>query len=271
MDTLTVLSTWLGAMGTFLSSIVALFQLSAQMRKGHTSRTGFWIVTGVFLISVPLTAYGGYSLYQQYQRAYTDAVRMSKIGTFAPDFAPAQLNELGENSLRNISISEGDLTIPDPLSWYAVTPPTPIAESTESAANTPQQLKNTQPLQINYPKNRGYLYYQSTINRNKWGWSAIALARLTPIDLASRLKLIIVLNTSADDILELKLRDSHGSVGIVYMPIKRGWAAYVIELNNDGFSDVNLSRVQVLQFAHATHLSNHNVATFMVPLVVTAR
>jgi hypothetical protein len=184
MDTLSLLSTWLGAVGTILSAIVALVQLFAQMRQGHTSRTGFWIVTAMFVISAPLTAYGGYSLYKQYEQAVIRAARVSKIAMFAPDFAPAQLNELGENSFRSVYISEGDITVPQPLLWYAVHSP---KQAPESEANMPQELYRTSAWQINYPKNRGCLYYQSTIDRNRWGWSAVALALIAPINLAPNL------------------------------------------------------------------------------------
>ena len=216
MEALSLLSTWLGAVGTFLSAVVALVQLFVQMRKGHTSRIGFWFVTVVFLISAPLTAYGGYSLYNQYKTAYDYALRLSMIARFGPDFAPAQLNELGENSSRSISIYKEHIALPERLSWYAVTSPP------ESTPDTLQELHTTSALQLNFPQEIAYLYYQSTINKNRWGWSAVALSLITPINITSKSKLIILLDSSADDVIELKLRDFHGSVSKLYVPIKKG-------------------------------------------------
>jgi len=260
MDTVSSLGTLLGAVGTLLSAIVALVQLFTQMRQGHTSRPGFWIITVVFVISAPLTAFGGYSLYKKYKRLDQG----SKIALFAPDFAQAELNDLGENSVRSVYIREVPITIPASLPWYTATLSTLIPRSADYTA----QLKETHPLDINYPAKRGFLYYWSTIDRNRPSWSAVRLALITPINLATRSKLIIVLHANVEDTLELKLRDFHGSVDEVHMPIKRGWAAYVLELT-DGFSDINLSQVQMLQFAHPRHLSPHDSTEYMFPLIVT--
>lgn len=246
----TVLAAFIGALATIISAIIGpMVHWWLQLDTNSIQIRWFRIVVIFQIISVVLLVIGIYFIYTNY-------LSSNDVKSFAFDFSPAIFDyNLGENYHEKIIYpANNNPDIPKNLPWYEL-----------KSGN----LVDSGSILINYPINN-YLYYESRLNENRWGWTGFSIKRvfpLSPWNLGNKSNLIFIIFAKQADKIEIGIKDKYGRVDKPFLEIKEGWAGYKIPFTE--FSGLDWNKIELIQIAHALHLKGKASNIFKLGLLTS--
>jgi hypothetical protein len=235
----TSLAALVGALGTLISASTAFFKLWSASQRRQLLNV---VITAVFLISGICAVAGGFGLYYKYVDLKKTTEQSLKLMRIFSGFGAVELVSHADNCVKKVLFRD-DIPIPNSIQQYLVTP--------SKTLEKPEPTYN-----IRLPNDSQYLFFQSEIRQDQCGWSNVAIIARDAVNLKRYRNLVFVIESIADDILEIKIKDESNAVDLCPLLVRKGWGEYILPLAL--FRNVNLDLISELGIAHSCPFRRDN-------------
>ncbi|MDD5327210.1 MAG: hypothetical protein PHY02_05275 [Phycisphaerae bacterium] len=177
----------------------------------------------------------------------------SRYKMITPDFGYVIRLPLQSNSSMYIK-HQKNLAFPKTLMWLS---PKTVELSANKYHKQDTNLLQAFTAEISRPVPipKECIYLESHL-RPMNSWSGFMLCKyfgVFSVDLSQKSEMLLILNSEANDIIEIGFKDRESNETKLKLPVKTGWHGYVIPTAD--FHCVNKKRVSLFVFAHSSAIS----------------